>query len=269
MHHLLSGTHPSKLEYLPRSPSSSSPQGKLQCWVEMIPAKMVKFHPLIDITPLPPKPFEIRIVVWETKDCPALDPVEKMNDMYITVEIENWCKAQTTDTHWRAQHGKGAFNWRMKFHLDINPREDMYRLRMSAWDKDVVGANDAIGAATMPIHHFLRAAYVNGRCQFFNQVMLCEKACRLHPPACILQYVHTLAPSESQHGHGNHSITEQQEGTREAQRMDPTVSPKEGDRRARASMHHYRGGAAPRCRSGTCWIRPRRSKQQPNLGEAW
>lgn len=41
-------------------------QGKLQLWVEMYPADSVPN--LVDITPNPPKPFELRVIVWNTKD---------------------------------------------------------------------------------------------------------------------------------------------------------------------------------------------------------
>ena len=47
---------------------------------------------------------------------------------------------QQTDTHLRAKSGKGNFNWRIKFPLEL-PMKQWPRLRFQIWDKDFFSAN--------------------------------------------------------------------------------------------------------------------------------
>lgn len=58
-------------------------QGKLQLWTEVYPADSTPT--LVDITPNPPKPYELRIIVWNTQDV-ILDERNifgtKMSDIY-------------------------------------------------------------------------------------------------------------------------------------------------------------------------------------------
>eukprot|EP00854_Cymbomonas_tetramitiformis_P023629 gene23629-28623_t len=52
-------------------------------------------------------------------------------------------QAQETDTHWLASGGKGSFNYRLVFNLELPLRQP--RLRIQAWDRDIVGRSDSIG----------------------------------------------------------------------------------------------------------------------------
>ncbi len=46
------------------SPKSSFSQGKLEMWMEIMTPAEAKAKPLINITPPPPDPFELRVIVW-------------------------------------------------------------------------------------------------------------------------------------------------------------------------------------------------------------
>ena len=111
-----------------------NPQGAIECWVDMLNPVESRRFPLIDISPPPREPFEVRVVVWRTKQVPASDGFTGMNDLFCKVWLEGM-KAQQTDCHYRytlcpsptlfctwsyvwcvcrCKHGKGSFNWRMK-----------------------------------------------------------------------------------------------------------------------------------------------------------
>lgn len=59
-------------------------QGQLQLWIEVYPAEATPT--LVDITPNPPKPYELRLIVWNTQDV-ILDERNifgtKMSDIYV------------------------------------------------------------------------------------------------------------------------------------------------------------------------------------------
>jgi hypothetical protein len=42
---------------------------------------------------------------------------------------------QSSDTHWRCANGRGSFNYRMKWDVEL-PRK-FFRLRLQAWDQDI------------------------------------------------------------------------------------------------------------------------------------
>lgn len=129
-------------------PKSSAPQGVLQCWLELIEPKEAQSVPRFDIRPPPREEFELRVIVYETRDCVFLDEVTKCNDLFLT-GIYNGKKLET-DTHWRCRT-KGSFNWRWKYqvHLPLDPDEDYGKdvLQLQMWDRDVTDANDLIGEA--------------------------------------------------------------------------------------------------------------------------
>ncbi len=64
----------------------------------------------------------------------------------------------------RCKKGNGSFNYRMVFKLDIRPGDDV-RLKLSAWDRDIIGANDAIGSVNLSLKTFFKKAYVRGQAQ--------------------------------------------------------------------------------------------------------
>lgn len=56
--------------------------GRLEMWVEIIPLpKLPKIVP-VHIFPPPVYKFELRVVVWETRNCVLKDEVEECNVSY-------------------------------------------------------------------------------------------------------------------------------------------------------------------------------------------
>lgn len=78
-------------------------------------------------------PYELRVIVWETKDCVVKDEITKSNDLYARGGLARGDHFLETDTHWRCWN-KGSFNWRWKFDLNLpideneNFGEDRFRI---------------------------------------------------------------------------------------------------------------------------------------------
>ena len=49
-------------------PESEAPQGILQTWIEIMDPKTAKARKPVDVRPPPREEFELRLIVWETKD---------------------------------------------------------------------------------------------------------------------------------------------------------------------------------------------------------
>lgn len=145
------------------APTSNNAQGQLKCWLDILtPAEAGVFPP--DDVALPPKQiFEMRVVIWKCKEVPAQDLLggQNMTDMYVQVRPEG-CAEQQTDTHWRAKKGKGSFNWRMLFDVELghNTRAMKFPyLSLQIWDRDLLKYNDCICESTFNMKKYYEKAY--------------------------------------------------------------------------------------------------------------
>eukprot|EP00602_Paraphysomonas_sp_CaronLab_P003319 CAMPEP_0185019240 /NCGR_PEP_ID=MMETSP1103-20130426/1865_1 /TAXON_ID=36769 /ORGANISM="Paraphysomonas bandaiensis, Strain Caron Lab Isolate" /LENGTH=1852 /DNA_ID=CAMNT_0027549443 /DNA_START=18 /DNA_END=5573 /DNA_ORIENTATION=+ len=144
-------------------PSSNNGQGIVECWVDiMTPAEAGAFPP--DDVALPPrKMFELRVVIWKTKDVPAQDTLggQNMTDLYIKAWPEG-CKEQSTDTHWRSKKGKASFNWRMIFDVELghNTRAMKFpHFHFQMWDRDIIKWNDCFAEGAIDMGFYYRKAF--------------------------------------------------------------------------------------------------------------
>ncbi len=144
------------------SDQSTVSQGKLRLWMEMLNPSDAKKYPPMDISPPEQQQYELRVIVWECKDCPIMDETTSMNDLYITGElvtnVEEEEAKQQTDLHFRSQNGCGSFNWRMKFPVSLPKRKlaEYPNFMVQIWDKDFFSPNDNISEAIIPLQPFLR-----------------------------------------------------------------------------------------------------------------
>uniref|UniRef100_A0A7S3CX03 C2 domain-containing protein n=1 Tax=Palpitomonas bilix TaxID=652834 RepID=A0A7S3CX03_9EUKA len=145
-------------------PSTTTAQGKVRLWVEIIPKRKIASVPIINIKKPPPEPFQMRIVVWSARNMVSMDKVTKMNDLYITGIFEaippgsngTITIKQETDIHWRAKKGKGSFNWRMLYDFELPLKQP--RIKFQAFDQDITFSSDQIGEANIPIGRPLKKA---------------------------------------------------------------------------------------------------------------
>lgn len=52
-------------------------------WIELIEKKDIKKNPPIKIEPPPYDEYELRCIVWETKECVFKDELAECNDLFV------------------------------------------------------------------------------------------------------------------------------------------------------------------------------------------
>ena len=113
-----------------------------------VPKPMPIFAPpVIDV--------EMRVVVFKARNIVNKD-IGGQNDLFFKVGLvgvdhkqTRFGSTQSTDTHYFATDGKGSFNYRLVYRFTIPVTKA--KLRISAFDRDVIGSNDNIGEAVVPL----------------------------------------------------------------------------------------------------------------------
>ncbi|KAK3235298.1 hypothetical protein CYMTET_54488 [Cymbomonas tetramitiformis] len=151
-------------------PGSNRIRGKLEMWMELWPEPQAKINPPIDIHPPPPAHFEARLIIWRTRKVPNQDPITNQSDLFIRSTL-TMMKSTTvggadrlvedTDTHWRAKKGEASFNYRMIYAAELPVAQA--RLKLQAWDQDLLNSNDYIGEALLDLSGLFRTAFVKHR----------------------------------------------------------------------------------------------------------
>ena len=156
-------------------------QGKLEMWVDLFRLSDPRPPPL-DISPRAPRSYELRVIIWNTKDVILDDDSfvsgEKMSDIYIKGWIDDPKSSQSTDIHYRSVTGEGNFNWRFVFRFDFLPAEGVIiirrkdnffslnstelklpcRLNLQVWDYDSFSGDDFLGCLPLNLLEFPRGA---------------------------------------------------------------------------------------------------------------
>ncbi|CAG4962252.1 unnamed protein product [Parnassius apollo] len=172
--------------YNPNKPGIE--QGRLEMWVDMFPMDMPLPGPPLDISPRKPKPYEMRVIIWNTDDVVLEDDAfftgEKMSDIYVKGWLKGPDDCQCTDIHYRSLTGEGNFNWRFIYPFDyleaeerivISRKESVFswdeteckipaRFELQVWDSDHFSADDFLGAITLDLNRFPRGAKSSKLC---------------------------------------------------------------------------------------------------------
>ena len=85
--------------------------------------------------------FEVRVVIWKSKNVPAMDSLEGMSDLYVKCWPEG-SPAQDTDVHWRCKKGKASWNYRLNFDVELGHSTKAMKfpyLHFQLWDRYVLG----------------------------------------------------------------------------------------------------------------------------------
>ncbi|CAI5741958.1 unnamed protein product [Peronospora destructor] len=144
------------------APSSTLPQGSLRLWVDILTGAEMNVVKPLDISLPPPQMFEVRVIVYKAKNVTAGD-FSDLSDLFVKCWFQNRdVRPQSTDTHWRARHGRASFNWRMKFDvkLPLDPEKEADRgcLHFQMWDRDVV-YDDCLADAVVDLTSFFKEAF--------------------------------------------------------------------------------------------------------------
>ena len=154
----LSGTPPLEVRpiYLP---GVDMAQGFLELIVEVSEGHDNP-TPSFVLTPPPVMEVELRCVTFGARKMVNKD-VGGKNDLFFKLSLigldrtqTRFSESQETDTHWFATDGRGSFNFRNIFRFELPVTRAA--LRVSAYDRDLFSANDAIGEVTIPLSSLCR-----------------------------------------------------------------------------------------------------------------
>ena len=87
-------------------------------WVEVITLDEAPKIPWQKMEVVKKEIFEIRLIVWETRDVPLVDGDKVDIWVKVTWDPTGWPEDEVTkrtDTHNNSKTGWGQFNWRFKF----------------------------------------------------------------------------------------------------------------------------------------------------------
>ncbi|RHY35089.1 hypothetical protein DYB32_000418 [Aphanomyces invadans] len=160
-------------------PTSRAPMGHLKMWIDILSPKDGAVYPPVDIALPPPVQFELRVVIWKTKEVPSFDELTDMNDLFVRCQLEGG-DYQDTDIHWRAKKGKASFNWRMKFPVTLGHKQHNSKFpyfKMQLWDKDIFSSNDCIAEGILDMSaHFKKVCQLKAPLQVFQDTKPKETA---------------------------------------------------------------------------------------------
>ena len=96
--------------------SSTVTQGVVKMWCEINHKDSKAGNAdAMDISPAPAQEYELRLVIWKTRDIECMD-VEGASDIYVRAFLDA-DDDKLTDTHWRCFDGAGSFNYRLLLNL--------------------------------------------------------------------------------------------------------------------------------------------------------
>ena len=140
-------------------------RGKVELWIDVMTKSEAATKPKIDISMPPPSIFELRMIIWQARNMPAMDMMTQSNDLFFSAHVATVDKdgrkpqelMQETDTHWRSSNGKGSFNWRCLFDIELPQHSrSPARLSIKGWDKDpMTFSSDLIGYTEINLNHTL------------------------------------------------------------------------------------------------------------------
>eukprot|EP01049_Picozoa_sp_SAG25_P003735 SAG25_NODE_220_length_11624_cov_41.246508_4_plen_348_part_00 len=117
-----------------------SNHGTVRLWLDILQKTSVPLPLPVNIQKPPKEHFQLRVIVWEAENIPV-QGLTKQNDMFVSTHLNlkgEKEQKKTTDTHWRAKDGRGNFNHRMIFAVNVEPRLPVKRcaLTLKVWDKE-------------------------------------------------------------------------------------------------------------------------------------
>ena len=136
------------------APGGTTTQAYVKLFVEILSVEESMRRPVLDISPPPPQKFELRVICWEVKNFLYDLDDSGLADLYVSAVFSDGgedSKRLRTDTHFRAQDRKAAWNWRFKFPVTMAHNSKHRRLHLQLWDMDI-SFNDFAGPQSAMTH---------------------------------------------------------------------------------------------------------------------
>ena len=136
-------------------PDKKHSQGIVEMWTEIFPIEEAAKFPLQTVKPPSREEYEIRVIIWETRDIKMINGTNVNIYSKIIYDPSGWAGENVekeTDVHYNSKDGKGEFNWRMKFRIALPcefPRLKFQVYDYSPFGTTIIGENILSLAKTM------------------------------------------------------------------------------------------------------------------------
>jgi hypothetical protein len=98
-------------------PTTSTSQGKLYMWLEILPAGEARMRPPVNFERPPEMKIEVRVIVWAMT---GYSTSERSVDYFVKTYLKGDARRKReTDTHWRSKSGSAQWNWRHKHVVEV------------------------------------------------------------------------------------------------------------------------------------------------------
>lgn len=90
-------------------------------WVEVLTLEEARKMPMSRLQVESKDEYEIRLIIWETRDVPLVNGDSVDIYMKVTFDPTGWAGTgieKKTDIHYASKDGRGVFNYRFKFDLE-------------------------------------------------------------------------------------------------------------------------------------------------------
>lgn len=136
--------------YALQSSTSLMAQGKLRMRVDILSEDEARRIRPEEISSTDPLQYELRMVLWSTKDIRMPEEKDRDKDVDQTMTITTNFTGERgedilkdTDTAWYSAGGAADWNWRMVWPLKLPCQ--VPRIKLTVWDDRVIGDKEAIG----------------------------------------------------------------------------------------------------------------------------
>ena len=160
------------VEYRPLyKPGVKTAQGIIEMFVEILPQFRAKITPPAKIERPPPQEYEMRLIIWETRNLPYENGKKRIDAMIkVSYDPEGYLEddiQKETDCQLCCMDGKAEFNWRMKFNLTIPCT--FSRLTFDVLDFNAFSSNEALCSCTISVQRLLKKLQQEGRLEIKNK----------------------------------------------------------------------------------------------------
>lgn len=136
-----------------RNANSSIPQGTVSVWVEFMTAMQANAHPIQTLQSPDADPYQLRIVIWRTKDVtPGKEEESTHQQVHGTMKMdEQGLVYQETDIHYGSTDERATFNWRFIFDVLI-PCQDA-SIKLQVLNSSALGSSfsDVLGEVSLDL----------------------------------------------------------------------------------------------------------------------